>query len=124
MGRTHPHRKKPDTKLLIRRLLAINVLASFNAIPPIAGAAMSVSHSNDFHSIGEFPKHDEVGKPLEHHPARTEREFRELAGMMSNSFDSAVKIIQEHCRSPHAAPRIPISCGFGFFQSGRVNSNR
>ena len=83
-----------------------------------------MGHGNNFHSSRSFPKKDEVGKPLEYHPARAKCVFTKLAGVISNSFDRAVKLIQEHFRSPHTAPPIPFSGGFGFLQSGRVNSNK
>jgi hypothetical protein len=82
-----------------------------------------MGHGNDFYSSGGLPKNDEIGKPLEHHSARAKCVFRELAGVITNSFDRAVKLIEEHFRSPHAALPIPFSGGFGFLQSGRVNSN-
>jgi hypothetical protein len=81
-----------------------------------------VGESNDFHTSGRFPKNDEVGKPLEHHPARAKRVFRELPRVICNSVNGVVKLIQEHPGSPHAAPAIPFSGGFGLFQGGRVDS--
>jgi hypothetical protein len=110
-------------KQLSAKLKGHGLAASINPIPPIAGAATPMGHGNNFHSSRSFPKKDEVGKPLEYHPARAKCVFTKLAGVISNSFDRAVKLIQEHFRSPHTAPPIPFSGGFGFLQSGRVNSN-
>jgi hypothetical protein len=59
-----------------------------------------VGHGNHFHASGGFPKNEEVGKPPEHNSARAKCVFRELSGVTSNSFDSAVNLIQEHFRSP------------------------
>jgi hypothetical protein len=52
-----------------------------------------VGHGKDFHTSAGFPEDDEVGKPWEHQPARAKCIFRELAGVISNSFDRAVKLI-------------------------------
>ena len=98
-------------------------LASFNPISPVARAATSVGDRSDLHTSGGFPRDNEVGKPLEHHPACAKCIFGEVPGVICESFDRAVKPIQEHFRSPHSAPPVPFGGGFGFFQSGGVNSN-
>jgi hypothetical protein len=64
-----------------------------------------VAHGDDFHANGGFPKNDEVGKLLEHHSARAECVFGKLSGVISDSFDSPVKLIQEHFHGPHARRR-------------------
>jgi hypothetical protein len=97
--------------------------SSFNPIPPIAGAATSMGHSNDLDTSGGFPKDDEVGKSLKHHPARAECVFGRLPGVTPNSLDRAVKLIHKHFRSPHATQAVPFRGYFGFLQCGRVNSN-
>ncbi len=104
-------------------LCAINAPALFHPIPPIPGAATSVCHSNDFRTAGGFSKNDQVGKPPKQHSARAERVFRKLPGVISNSFDGAVKLIHEHFRSPHTAPPVPFDGCFGFVQSLRVKAN-
>jgi hypothetical protein len=104
-------------------LLPINVPPSFDPIPPITRAATSVGHGNHFHANSGFPKNEEVGKPLKHHSARAKCVLGKLRGVISNSFDSAVKLLQEHFRGPHTPPPIPFSSGFGLLQSGRMNSN-
>jgi hypothetical protein len=53
-----------------------------------------------FDSSGGFPENHEVGKPLEHHPAHTGSVFLKLFGVISNSFNSPVNLIEEHFRSP------------------------
>jgi hypothetical protein len=43
--------------------------------------------------------------------------------VISDSLDSAVKLIQEHFRGPHTPPPIPFSSGFSLLQGRGVNSN-
>jgi hypothetical protein len=81
-------------------------------------------HSNDFHTSDGLPKNDEVGEPLEQHPAHAKNVFRELSGVTCNSVHCPVELIQEHFRSSHAAPPVPLDGGFSFFQSCWVDSNR
>src|SRR5437588_12156795 len=84
-------------------LLAMNAPLSFNPVPPVTRAAPSVGYSNDFQTGSGLSKYDEVGKPLEYHPTSAKCVFRELPWVVSNSFDGAFKLIQEHSRRPRYA---------------------
>src|SRR2546425_178066 len=101
----------------------MNAPTSFKPITPVAGAATAVSYSNDFDARRGFPEDYEVWKPPKYNPTCAEFVSRILFGVLSDPLDRAIKLIEEHFRSPQAALSVPVDGCFSFLQGGRVNSN-
>jgi len=98
--------------------------APLNPITPIAGPTSAVSCGDNLDSAASLSKHKRVGESPQDRPLRSRFEQRKLLGVLGDSRDRSINLVQKQFRCPPAPLCVPINRSRCFLQSRRMNRNR